>query len=453
MFDNSLNLIQMLSFSDSDKEILSNLLGNCQAPLTTSRPITFTGPVTLGGPTTVTNPTTLETINNAIAVSCAVTQAGHVLAGSSKSDAHYVVAQACTDMSGSGATGATFHVLLPSPSSATDPNVEMGTVIAYVTDKSGNNVCVSGYLDSCRGTIKIWGGSAASIPHGWQLCDGTNSTPDLQGRFVIGAKPGDTADGIDVGEIGGTSSHTHAPHSGYETLPTSLDTSVAVDDPTISVTVNATSLTATSTADAATSSEFTGYPATIDTTPNMTGSPIAAGTPTQSNIPVIIDSATTTLSMDDVMGSISVDIPQTSINVVLGKGSLVCFVSSGSGGSCSDITASASVDLPVTGTATTTIIAHVRPTDIVLPVTGITFTDSSTDYTPEGTVLSDTDVEVTTTISPSSHTHTATATASHTTVNVDILPDPHEHDLPSMTHDTQSHIPPYYALCYIQRVS
>lgn len=38
------------------------------------------------------------------------------------------------------------------------------------------------------GAIIIWSGSVASIPSGWQLCDGTNGTPDLRDRFVVGAR-------------------------------------------------------------------------------------------------------------------------------------------------------------------------------------------------------------------------------------------------------------------------
>lgn len=37
------------------------------------------------------------------------------------------------------------------------------------------------------GSIIMWSGSILSIPTGWKLCDGANSTPDLRGRFVIGA--------------------------------------------------------------------------------------------------------------------------------------------------------------------------------------------------------------------------------------------------------------------------
>ncbi len=37
------------------------------------------------------------------------------------------------------------------------------------------------------GVIVMWSGSLATIPEGWLLCDGTNSTPDLRDRFVVGA--------------------------------------------------------------------------------------------------------------------------------------------------------------------------------------------------------------------------------------------------------------------------
>jgi microcystin-dependent protein len=38
-----------------------------------------------------------------------------------------------------------------------------------------------------RGVITMWSGTIANIPTGWQLCDGTNGTPDLRNRFIIGA--------------------------------------------------------------------------------------------------------------------------------------------------------------------------------------------------------------------------------------------------------------------------
>lgn len=60
------------------------------------------------------------------------------------------------------------------------------------------------------GMIMLWSGSSASIPSGWLLCDGSNSTPDLRNRFVVGA--GST---YAVGATGGSAdaivvSHTHS---------------------------------------------------------------------------------------------------------------------------------------------------------------------------------------------------------------------------------------------------
>jgi len=59
------------------------------------------------------------------------------------------------------------------------------------------------------GGIIIWSGSSASIPSGWLLCDGSNSTPDLRNRFVVGA-----TSTYAVGATGGSAdaivvSHTH----------------------------------------------------------------------------------------------------------------------------------------------------------------------------------------------------------------------------------------------------
>ena len=43
------------------------------------------------------------------------------------------------------------------------------------------------------GGIIMWSGSIASIPIGWALCDGTNGTPDLRDKFIVGAKQDDNA--------------------------------------------------------------------------------------------------------------------------------------------------------------------------------------------------------------------------------------------------------------------
>lgn len=37
------------------------------------------------------------------------------------------------------------------------------------------------------GAIIMWSGSVSTIPAGWVLCNGSNGTPDLRNRFIVGA--------------------------------------------------------------------------------------------------------------------------------------------------------------------------------------------------------------------------------------------------------------------------
>lgn len=55
-----------------------------------------------------------------------------------------------------------------------------------------------------NGLIAIWSGAIADIPAGWQICDGTNGTPDLRDRFVVGAGAQ-----FDPGDTGGATTHVH----------------------------------------------------------------------------------------------------------------------------------------------------------------------------------------------------------------------------------------------------
>ena len=59
------------------------------------------------------------------------------------------------------------------------------------------------------GVIVLWSGATGSIPSGYYLCDGSNGTPDLRNRFIVGA--GST---YAVAATGGSTdavvvSHTH----------------------------------------------------------------------------------------------------------------------------------------------------------------------------------------------------------------------------------------------------
>ncbi len=75
----------------------------------------------------------------------------------------------------------------------------------------------SGALPS--GTIVMWSGTIASIPLGWQLCDGTNGTPDLRDRFLVGARQdvggvADTFVSSLLTQVGGQANHDHGGVTG-----------------------------------------------------------------------------------------------------------------------------------------------------------------------------------------------------------------------------------------------
>jgi microcystin-dependent protein len=53
------------------------------------------------------------------------------------------------------------------------------------------------------GIIAMWSGAVGAVPAGWALCDGTNGTPNLKNRFIVGA-----GDAYAVGATGGADSVT-----------------------------------------------------------------------------------------------------------------------------------------------------------------------------------------------------------------------------------------------------
>lgn len=80
------------------------------------------------------------------------------------------------------------------------------------------------------GGIIMWSGTIATIPANWALCDGTNSTPDLRDKFIVGAKQDDagaaksnirgslevshTVTGFTLSHNGSVADHTGLTHSG-----------------------------------------------------------------------------------------------------------------------------------------------------------------------------------------------------------------------------------------------
>lgn len=91
--------------------------------------------------------------------------------------------------------------------------------VSAVTENS-NKIATTEFVHDVLpyGAIIMWYGTIANIPTGWTLCDGTNGTPDLRNRFVIGANAdtGSTATSNVTGTaavIGGTKDSIVVSHS------------------------------------------------------------------------------------------------------------------------------------------------------------------------------------------------------------------------------------------------
>ncbi len=65
------------------------------------------------------------------------------------------------------------------------PTASAGTSTTQIASTAFVATAVAAAIPS--GGIIIWSGSVASVPSGWYLCNGSNGTPDLRDRFVVGA--------------------------------------------------------------------------------------------------------------------------------------------------------------------------------------------------------------------------------------------------------------------------
>ena len=91
------------------------------------------------------------------------------------------------------------------------PTAASGTNTTQIASTAFVAAAVAAAIPS--GGIIIWSGSASAIPTGWVLCNGSNSTPDLRDKFVVGA-----GSSYAVGATGGSAnaivvSHTHTATS------------------------------------------------------------------------------------------------------------------------------------------------------------------------------------------------------------------------------------------------
>ncbi len=55
------------------------------------------------------------------------------------------------------------------------------------------------------GVVLMWSGSATNLPEGFLFCDGSNGTPDMRNRFVLGTS---SATASSVGSTRGSNSYT-----------------------------------------------------------------------------------------------------------------------------------------------------------------------------------------------------------------------------------------------------
>jgi len=91
--------------------------------------------------------------------------------------------------------------------------IQSGTSSYVYSTGAGVEEVISSGIFIPSGVITMWSGSIATIPFGWNLCDGTNGTPNLTDKFVVAAgatyavaATGGSADAVVV-------SHTHGATS------------------------------------------------------------------------------------------------------------------------------------------------------------------------------------------------------------------------------------------------
>ena len=103
----------------------------------------------------------------------------------------------------------------------------------YADTLYGSGANLTGIEAFVSGMILLWSGSTGSIPSGFVLCNGSNSTPDLRDRFVVGA-----GNSYSVGATGGATSRT-VTISGSDTVNISGSDTVNISgSATVNITVS-----------------------------------------------------------------------------------------------------------------------------------------------------------------------------------------------------------------------
>ena len=121
-----------------------------------------------------------------------------------------LAAGAAAEVGVSAATANANHFITMVDTASGNENIRVDTDLTYnpvtntlnVPNISGNGSGLSGIEAFVTGMIILWSGAANAIPSGFVLCNGSNSTPDLRGRFVVGYS--NTDGDYDVGDAGGS---------------------------------------------------------------------------------------------------------------------------------------------------------------------------------------------------------------------------------------------------------
>jgi microcystin-dependent protein len=115
------------------------------------------------------------------------------------------------------------------------PEDVFAALISSIGLSAANPVASEKYMKDYfpKGGIIMWSGAVNTIPSGWALCDGTNGTPDMTNRFVMGTATPGSAGGsnslsLTVNNMPSHAhtapSHTHASAAHNHSAATSVGT-------------------------------------------------------------------------------------------------------------------------------------------------------------------------------------------------------------------------------------
>lgn len=129
--------------------------------------------------------------------------AGKIIKGTEIDVEYNAIATAITSKADTNSPTFTGSPLAPTANSGTN-NTQLATT-AFVTTAVGASFPSGGII--------MWSGSIASIPSGWVLCNGSNSTPDLRNRFIVGAGSTYAVDATGGSADATLPTHTHTATS------------------------------------------------------------------------------------------------------------------------------------------------------------------------------------------------------------------------------------------------